>query len=194
MLYPRRKKNLPFQWYFYEKQKAADFLISLCLFLLLCWLFNQERLPALETISMAVAPTVKPTVGIKPTAKEILSSLSYRDKSSLTRKEKRILKAEFRNQLLIYAKATVEKDKEKSDASWQMVLAIIAAVGLSLLLAALVCELSCAGSETAAILVAVIGLSAIIVGLIFLIKAIKKSETKRQLKKKEAAQAPMPNS
>src|SRR6476620_12795223 len=57
MLYPRRKKSLLFQWYFYEKQKAADFLITLCYFLMMCWLFNQERLPALQTISMAVSPT-----------------------------------------------------------------------------------------------------------------------------------------
>jgi len=191
--YPRRKKNLPFQWYFYEKQKASDFLITLCYFFMMCWLFNQERIPALQTISMAVAPASEPPAVKKTPAQEILSSLSYRNKSSLTRKEKRILKNEFKKQMIIFGKATIEKDKDKARASWQMILAIIGAVALSLLLAALVCSISCGGSDGAAILVAILGLTAIIFGLIFLIKAIKKSEKKRQLKKKEEAQTPLPS-
>jgi Na+/melibiose symporter-like transporter len=192
-LYPRRKKWLPFQLYFYEKQKACDFLITLCFFFMMCWLFNQERLPALQTISMAVAPTAHPPAGKPSRAEEILNSLSSRDKSSLTRKEKRILKTEFKRQIGIFTKATVQGDKEKSGSSWRMILAIFAAVGLSLVLAALVCSLSCGGSDTAAVLVAVIGFAGIIIGLVYVIKGIKKREKKRQLKKKEEEQKAIPS-
>ena len=192
-LYPRRKKWLPFQLYFYEKQKACDFLINLSLFFMMCWLFNQERLPALQTISMAVAPTAQPPEGKPSKAEEILSSLSSRDKSSLTRKEKRILKTEFKRQIGIFTKATIQGDKEKSGTSWRMILAIFAAVGLSLVLAALVCALACEGADAVAVLVAVIGFAGIIIGLVYLIKAIKRREEKRQLKKKEEEQKAIPS-
>ncbi|MEO7766600.1 MAG: hypothetical protein ABIS01_04205, partial [Ferruginibacter sp.] len=105
------------------------------------------------------------------TAQEILAS--GKTKGMLTHKEKRILKKEFYKQLKIYAAATISGDKETSGKAWKIALAIIAMVGLVFLLASLACTLSCNGSDVAAILVFVIGLSALIWGFVALMKRIK---------------------
>ena len=58
----------------------------------------------------------------------------------------------------------------------------MAAIGLLLLVGAIACELSCNGSDAAAIIVGVLGTAAIIIGLIAVLKAINR---KQQRKAKE---------
>lgn len=114
----------------------------------------------------------------KPTAAEILESLKHRDKSSLSRTEKRILKKEFKLQLKKFAAYTLTGQYEKAEDSWKIVLTIIAAVGLLFLLAALVCNLSCNGSDAAAVIVGILGLVGLIWGTIAVIKAIQRRSEK----------------
>jgi hypothetical protein len=110
----------------------------------------------------------------KPTAKQVLSSLSYRDKNSLSRLEKRILKKEFNHQLGVYAKSKLRGNNEKAEDAALIILTIVAALGLMALLAMLVCNLSCGGADAAAVLVGILGTAAIVWGVVVIIKRINR--------------------
>ena len=114
-----------------------------------------------------------------PSAEEILASLQYRDKSSLTRQEKRILKEEFKKQIKIYAVAKITGNKDGASKAVLIILTIIAAIGLLTLLAALACSLSCNGSDAAAVIVGVLGAAAIIWGTIVLVNRISRGPKKK---------------
>jgi len=116
--------------------------------------------------------------GEKPTAAAILASLAFRNKSTLTRPEKRILKTEFKHQLKVYVKAKLTKDDEAAKKAVLIILSIIGAVGLVFLLAALACSISCNGSTGIAVLVGILGLVAIIYLLTFAINKIQQHHKK----------------
>ncbi len=114
-----------------------------------------------------------------PKADQIIASLRYRDKSSLSRVEKKVLKKEFYKQLKIYAIARVTNDKEKANSAVPIILTIIVAIGLLTLLAGIVCNLSCSGADVAAGIVGVLGLTAIIWGSVVLINHITRRPKKK---------------
>ncbi len=169
----------------YRLQKSLDFCSAVFSFVLVCYVANNVSLPYISIVSGASIETITKE-GSKPTAEEILSSLSHRDKSTLTRSEKRILKSEFKKQLKVYVKAKLTKDDEAAAKAVFIILSIIGAVGLTFLLAALACSLSCNGSEAGAILLLIFGITAIVLLLILAIKKIKSH------KKPDAETAPAP--
>jgi hypothetical protein len=156
----------------YRLQKSLDLCSAIFSFVLICYVANNISLPFISTASGARIETSKKN-NSKPTAEEILASLSHRDKSTLTRSEKRILKSEFKKQLKVYVKAKLTKDDEAAAKAVFIILSIIGAVGLTILLAALACNLACNGSEAGAILLLLLGISAIVFLLILVIKKIK---------------------
>ncbi len=107
-----------------------------------------------------------------PTAEEIIASLKYRDKKTLTKQEKKILRKEFKKQLKIFTTATLSGNKKDADNAGLVVLVIIGAIGLTILLSALVCSLSCGGADGLAVAVALLGLTAIIWASVVLIRRI----------------------
>jgi hypothetical protein len=109
-----------------------------------------------------------------PTAEEILASLKYRDKKTLTKQEKKILKQEFKKQLKVFGTATLSGNKKDADNAILIILTIIAAIGLTILLSALVCSISCGGADGLAVVVALLGLTAIIWGSIAVIRRINR--------------------
>ena len=165
IFYPLEKKKLH-----YIKQKICDFILPLCAFLVFTiWVNNAN---VVNTSAVAYGSSI-----VKhPTAQEILKSGKI--KASLSVKEKRILKKEFFKQLKVYAAATVTGNKAKAGEAWKIILAIIALLGLLYLLAALVCSLSCGGSDAAAVIVGVLGLAGLIWGFIALMKAINRKPKK----------------
>lgn len=172
-LYPSRHKGFS-KKHFYIRQKSSDFIIAACSFVMIGTLVN-NNLPAPGT--MALASNVS---AITPTAEEILASLQYRDKSTLTKKEKRILKQEFKKQLGVYAVAKVKGDKSGAGKAGLIILTIIAALGLLYLVAALACSLSCNGSDFAALVVVLLGFGAVVWGTIVLIKRISRGPQKKK--------------
>ncbi len=162
----------------YIRRKTSDFILSLCSFLSICTCINN-----LDAIGSPV-PRSLGSITLKktnpPSAQEILSSLSSPDKKSLTRQEKRILKKEFNKQVKVYVKAKLTGNKDESGKAFLIILTIIGALGLLALLASLVCSLSCAGSDAAAILVALLGLAGIIWATVAVIKAIKRGPKKKK--------------
>ncbi|MEP7279675.1 MAG: hypothetical protein ABI813_13580 [Bacteroidota bacterium] len=179
-LYPSRWRSaLRFskrQWY--AIRKSLDFILSACFFILVCFIANYYgRMQATGLVTTAEAADVANNPE-KPTAATILTSLAYRDKSTLTRTEKRILKNEFRKQLGIYAKAKLTRDDEAGKKAVFIILSIIGAIGLCVLLAGLACSIACNGSAVGAVVVGVLGLAGILWLLIFVINKIKLHQKK----------------
>jgi hypothetical protein len=176
-IYPKKTISRFVKKKSYAFRKRCDFVLAFSTFMLISVLANNNHLFIYNTPSSA-ATQLSITRATPPTAEEILASLKYRDKSTLTHQEKRILKKEFEKQLTIYAKAKVTGDKDGEKAVL-IILTIIGAIGLSLLLGALACSISCGGADGLAILVAVVGLTGIIWGSIVLIKRITKLHSKK---------------
>lgn len=175
----KKEKNAENKQYFFIRRKTGDLLIGICTFCMACWVFTNfhQYLPQFYPASQAtsVGPSAE-----KPTAEEILNSLQYRDKKSLTRTEKRILKKEFRKQLKIYAKAKITGNKLEANKALLIILAVIAACGLISLLAGLACTISCNGSETLAFILFVVGTAGIIWLLVITINAIHRKKKKKE--------------
>ena len=169
---------------YYTRQKTCDFLLALSFFgLIVCLTTPGENISTFyPDIHASTSPSVEKGK-TKPTAAEILTSLEHRDKSTLTRSEKRILKKDFKKQIGIYIKTKITGEKEKSDQTLLIILAIIAALGIFLVVAALACSLGCNGSGTGAIAVAVLGTAAVVFGLIVVIQKIKRKKTDKPLPK-----------
>lgn len=178
-VYPRSSKKNFFRRRSYAVQKTCDFIAAACFFTLLCFFANHNlRLPSLQNTLYAVSLHPK---NEKPTARQILGSLKYRDKSTLTRQEKRILKKEFKNQLGVYAKATLKHDKAGQSHSVEIIFTIIVAIGLFGLLAALACTISCNGANALAILLLAVGTAGIVWGAVAVINGLsKKHKSKKQ--------------
>jgi O-antigen/teichoic acid export membrane protein len=171
ILYPQKKKTQ--RPGFYLRQKLSDFLLAACSFV--CFTSIANNLESVTPSSFNLYANVPIT---KPTAKQILSSLPYRDKNSLSRLEKRILKKEFNHQLGVYAKSKLMGNNEEAGDAALIILTIVVALGLMALLALLVCNLSCGGADAAAVLVAIFGTAAIVWGVVMVIKRINRKSKK----------------
>jgi cbb3-type cytochrome oxidase subunit 3 len=164
---------------FYIKQKLCDFSLTACAWVMIACIANDKKMRT-GFFNYASASSIETiiTKNAKPTAAEILESLKYRDKSTLTKEEKRILRKEFNVQLKKYVKAKITGNSKAGDEAGLIILSIVLALGLLYLVGALACTLSCNGSDAAAIVVALLGTAAIVIGLIFVIRGIKKKQRK----------------
>lgn len=161
----------------YTIRKTTDFVLCLSSFTLVVMLANREQtIWSNSSMPYVFAASIKDR---HHTAQQILASLQYRDKSTLTRHEKRILKREFASQLKTYVKAELAGDKKTAGQVGLVILTIIGAIGLTYLLAALACSVACSGADGLAILILAVGLTGIIWGTIALINYIlKRRKTK----------------
>ena len=113
-----------------------------------------------------------------PEAERLLKAFTNGEKQAFSKKEKRIIKDEFKYQLAQYAKAKLTGDKKGGDQTALIILTCIVAVGLIYLLAAIACNLSCSGSDAAAVIVLVVGLAAIIWGMVVIMRRINRGPRK----------------
>jgi hypothetical protein len=177
------KKNKVFtgRRLFYLQQKTRDFLLAAATFCMIVSLTNEkENTFYVSQPAFAIPAASALVIKEKPTATEILASLKYRDKSTLTRMEKRVLKQEFKKQLKNYVVAKIKGNKKESGNAGLIILAIIGAIGLLSLVAALSCNLSCNGSDGAALAVLILGTAGIIWGLLAVIKAVKRGSGEKK--------------
>lgn len=105
--------------------------------------------------------------------------MEHRDKKSLTRQEKRILKHELKKQVKIYIKSKLSGEKAEGDQAFLIILTIIAALGVMYLIAALSCTLACNGSDGAAVAVAILGVAGVIWATIAIINRITRGPKKK---------------
>lgn len=177
--YPRKKdKTAENRNAFYIRQKSRDFLLLASTFGMVL-IFSNNPGYSFAPMQPLFASSAISVIKEKPTAAEILESLKHRDKSSLTRMEKRILKQEFKKQLKTYALASIQGKKEARDNAGLVILAIVGAIGLLALVAMLACNISCSGSDGGAIVVGLLGTAAVIIGLVLVLRSIKRKNAKK---------------
>ncbi len=170
IIYPSKGKSARSKPRSYFRQKACDFVLPLCSFAVIATGVNAFEMPVLAS-NVYGTGIIK-----KPTAQQILASGKTR--KMMTRAEKRILKKEFNRQLKRFAVAKITGDDETAGKAWKIALTIIAAVGLTFLLASLACTLSCNGSDAAAVVVIVFGVGAVVLAMILILKRIHRGPKK----------------
>jgi len=170
--YPLRKPGN------YHKRKFYDLVVACCgFFMVVCGAYQLNA--PVSIYQAAQATTIEKPLPYKyDAAKKLLEQFKAGEKTKFTAKEKRIIKKEFNYQLLQYAKAKITGNKSSGEQVGLIILACIAAVGLLFLVMSLACTLSCNGSDAAAVVVGVLGLAAIIWGLIAVIRGINKKGSK----------------
>jgi uncharacterized membrane protein HdeD (DUF308 family) len=177
-IYPARKEKRYISSF--KKRKLLDFLSGLCGFILVFLLMAQlNQGTGFGNAAMGIEP-VKPSAYKNPAAEKLITAYKLGEKTSFTRREKRVLKNEFKYQLGQYAKSTLRGNKTNTDETGVIILTIIAAVGLLYVLAAISCSLSCNGSDGAAVVVLLVGIAAIVWGIIAVIKGIHRREKSRE--------------
>lgn len=176
LFYPSRSLTGLSKNQFYIRQKSCDLVIAVSSFVMIGTLVN-TNLPVPNATISAASNVVMSTT---PSAEEILASLQFRDRSSLTKQEKRILKQEFKKQVKEYARATLNGNKKDAEKALLILLTIIVALGLLYVLAALACSISCSGAEGVAIAFFIIGLAGLIWGSIAIINRISRGPQKKR--------------
>jgi hypothetical protein len=164
----------------YVRQKSCDYAIIVATFAMLASIINRDQL-FISAISATANTPSSVITNDPPSAEQILNSLKYRDKKSLTRQEKRILKRELKHQLKVYAKATFQGKKDEGSKALLIILAVIGALGLAYCVAALSCSLSCNGAEGAAVVVAILGTILVIGLLILVIRRIVRGPRRKRI-------------
>jgi len=170
LLYPSKNRSIASGKYFYIKQKSCDFLLAACTFIMMTSIVNNQLYRVIIPSSYA---NINIALSKPPTAEEIIASLKYRDKKTLTKKEKKVLRQEFKKQLNVFTEAKLSGSKKDADSAVLIILVIIGAIGLTVLLSALVCSLSCGGADGLAVAVALLGLTAIIWASVVVIRSIR---------------------
>lgn len=171
MLYPRRLTAAT-----YMRRKVCDAVVCVSGFLMVLCLTAQLHQP------FAVYQTVRATVPVgdssfkNPEVQRLLQQYKDGEKTSFSRKEKRLIRKEFNHQLIRYGTATITGQKEAQRNAGVIILACIVAVGLMYLVLALACTLSCNGSDAAAVVVGVLGTAAIVWGLVAVIKSTRRKK------------------
>lgn len=167
--YPTRKQKSQKAYAFsYVRRKFFDFSLGAVTFLMIIYIGNNWKGLAIRSQPVQasrVVPHSKTSLVNNPLIRNFISSIKSMDVSKLTQREKIKL---IKNQI-----KAVKHDKEssKSDKTLLIILSVLIAIGLLFGLGALACNLSCAGSETLAIIVALGGTALII---FFLIRTIKR--------------------
>ena len=160
----------------FVRRKSCDFIVSVSGFLMIICLAAQLHPPgAFNSTARATVP-LSDTSYRHPEALRLLQQFKDGEKTSFSRKEKRVIRKEFNHQLLRYGQATITGNKEAQKNAGVIILACIAAVGLLYIVAALACSLSCNGSDAAAIMVGVLGTAAIIFGLVAVIRSTRRKK------------------
>lgn len=165
---------------FYKQRKPMDFLLVFSACVMIAGTVNHPGLTQID-FSSSQAATIKIQPGKHdPRATEILASLEHRDKHSLTRSEKKILRKEFKYQLKEYIGGKLSGNQQRAENAGLIILAIVGALGLFYLVLSLSCSLSCNGNDGAALAVALLGGAAVAVGLIFILRGIRRKNTRER--------------
>jgi hypothetical protein len=171
----------------YLRRKSFDLAVAISAFIMLVSASNQLYSSNLVVANnVAASPLIKEPGYKNAQAKKLIDAYYSGEKKSFTRKEKKLLKAEFVYQLKQYGGAVIKGEKQQADATGTIILAILGAGLLLYLVAALACSLSCNGSDAAAIAVALLGTAGVILLLVLVIKGAK-----RKAKEKNPPPPPM---
>ena len=172
---------------FYFRQKSCDMVLAAATFCMIAGISNRPEnmfsfsMPLNAAISSSFSFPKDSTVKSFKSIADFKASLKDENGNSLKWKEKKqLLKEQIRG---------IKKDKSLKNGSKAglIILSVIVALGILSLIAALACNLSCSGSEGAAILVMIGGAGLVVFLFILTLKAIngKKKSGKKPVKNPE---------
>ncbi len=177
LLYPQ-KKNKHRYTNFYKRQKLTDFILASTSFLLIISFGNHYN----TTHPLTNSPFHSLyAIANSPVPATVLPFKHFTKEKPVIKKKKGIknLKQKLRDNIRLLRKEY--KSSTNGEKTALIVLAILVAAGLLLLLAALACNISCAGSEGAAVVVALLGTGLIIFLLVRVIKRLKRGKAKEEI-------------
>lgn len=152
----------------YYKRKVFHGLMAVCTFLIITFFGNQMQNPNPQLFF------VKTTQAVTHLANNEQHN-TY--KPTASKKEKRLQKKETRK---LWKKLAVQNDRSKGTKIFLIILTVIVALALLFLLAAISCNIACAGVEAVAILVALAGTFGIVFGAVRIIQRILGKERKKK--------------
>lgn len=181
--YPSKRKKEPIKSIktFYVKQKSCDFLLAASTFCMLIYIGNKP-----ESL-FQYYPSLKATVTTVPSLPKDSSGIRYKSikEFSASMKDERgnTLKWKERKNLLKQQVREIKKDNTLSPGTKTLltILSVLVALGLLFVVAALSCNLSCSGSDGAALLLGVGGTVLVIFLLVITIRAIYGKKRKKKL-------------
>ena len=178
--YPFRKKPGSYRVaYQYARQKTCDVLLAGSTFLLLICVSNKP------SVLFSNHGTLYAAVSIQPVQKDS-SGKKYQSLRMFSKTMKdadgKQLKWKERKKLLKQQVKAIRKSADSSAAGKALliVLSVLIALGLIALIAALACEISCAGSEAAAMVIFIGGTGLVILLLVLAIRAILGKKKKKE--------------
>ncbi len=169
------KANLHYRW-----QKSCDFLLAFSSFGMVLFAGNQPGILFQRYGSLYAATTSPVSLPKDSSAKTILPIKEFSKK--MYDADGKLLKWKEQKNMLKQQVKAIKSSPGMSKAGKTMltILAVLAALGLLLLVAALACDLSCNGSGAAAVLVGAAGTGLIIFLLIAVVRAIHGKNKKKK--------------
>lgn len=182
MLYPAKKDKRSGSQSdsFYIKQKSCDLLLAASTFCMIVYIGNHPQSLFQHTQPLNATVITEPSLPKDSISKNYKSINDFN--ASMQDENGNMLKWKERKKLLKQQVKEIRKAKDlsKGEKTMLMILSVLVAVGLLVLVGAASCNLSCSGSEGAAVLVGVGGTVAIIILLIIVIKAIYGKKKKKK--------------
>ena len=161
-LYPPKNKN---KKTYYNQRKWCDFFIALGGFASIVFMVNNRGIIHFENVEALYTVT---------TSYPLKDSNITKNKQSSFLTHFNFTKKEGRHPVKMLVKLLSKKNEVTAGDAFLIILTIIFGLGLLVLLTALVCDLSCSGNDGLAIMLALVGTTAIIVGSYFVINRILK--------------------
>lgn len=165
VLYPSQKNKHSFRNY--SGRKLCDLILSIGGFISVLFITtNPQQIGTFSAIGVVQGFVVKPVLS------ESQGSLKILPIKKISHAERKVFRKEFFKQLKNYIKANPKSRKSTGSQILLITLTLIAACLALLLLAALVCNLSCSGDDTTAAIIAIAGAVGIIIGVVVIINKI----------------------
>jgi len=166
---------------YYTKQKTRDFILAGTAFILFVCISNNNKIVPASFLSLQAATNAHPSDSQGRTYKPVWKfSASMKDENG------KMLKWKERKKLLKEQVRGIKKSSElsKGEKVALTILAVLVALGLLYLVAALACNLSCSGSDAAAVIVGLGGGVLVILLLVVVLRAIY-NRKRRKIRKQE---------
>lgn len=180
LIYPFKKQpgSRTSNWR-YARQKTCDGILAAVTYLMLIYLGNQPG-AFFNYGGSLYAATPMETIARDSGINQYKSISAFN--KSLRDSEGKLLKWKERKKLLKQQVRAIKKAKDMSQGTKVMliILSCLVAAGLMLLVLSLSCELSCAGSEAAAVIVGIGGLALVALLLVVAIRAILGKKKKKR--------------
>ncbi len=191
LFYPFRqqRKTIKASLY-YRWQKSCDFLLAFCSFGMVLFAANQPGILFQQNGSLYAATTSPVSLPKDSSAKKFLPIKEFSKK--MYDADGKLLKWKEQKNMLKQQVKAIKSSPGMSKAGKTMltILAVLAALGLLLLVTALACNLACNGSGAAAVLVGAAGAGLVVFLLVLTIRAIYGKKKRKKINEEIKQTAP----